>query len=137
VTEDAVRARGRSLGATTFANERPRKKAIRGTLVFRSEVFVLEALFGMIVGFWAWFALRYGAGGFYTVGPNERAVVTTFGQAARLGDQTTLSDPISATLKPEERERYVYPLVRVIGPGFYWKLPWQKVHRVSIATGTV
>jgi regulator of protease activity HflC (stomatin/prohibitin superfamily) len=91
----------------------------------------------MIVGFWAWFALRYGAGGFYTVGPNERAVVTTFGQAARLGDQTTLSDPISATLKPEERERYVYPLVRVIGPGFYWKLPWQKVHRVSIATGTV
>ncbi len=98
---------------------------------------MLEALFGLIVGFWGWFALRYGAGGFYTVGPNERAVLTTFGQAARLGGQTTLSDPISATLKPDERERYVYPLVRVIGPGFYWKLPWQRVHRVSIATGTV
>ena len=31
----------------------------------------------------------------------------------------------------------MYPLVRVIGPGFYFKLPWQRVHRVSIATGTV
>jgi len=98
---------------------------------------VLQALFGLVVGFWAWFALRYGALGFYTVGPNERAVLSTFGRAARLGEQTTLSDPISAALKPEERERYVYPLVRVIGPGFYWKLPWQKIHRVSVATGTV
>ena len=98
---------------------------------------MIQALLGLIVGFWAWFALRYGAGGFYTVGPNERALLTTFGRATRLGEQTTLSDPIAAALKPEERERYVYPLVRVIGPGFYWKLPWQKVHRVSIATGTV
>ena len=98
---------------------------------------MLQALFGLVVGFWAWFALRYGALGFYTVGPNERAVLSTFGRAARLGEQTTLSDPISAALKPEERERYVYPLVRVIGPGFYWKLPWQKIHRVSVATGTV
>jgi regulator of protease activity HflC (stomatin/prohibitin superfamily) len=98
---------------------------------------LLQLFFGMIVGFWVWFALRYGAGGFYTVGPNERAVLTTFGQAARLGEQTTLSDPISGSLKPDERERYVYPLVRVIGPGFYWKLPWQRVHRVSVATGTV
>src|ERR1700753_3778426 len=102
-----------------------------------SEVPVLEVLFGIVFGFWLWFALRYGAGGFYTVGPNERALLTTFGQAARLGEQTTLSDPISASLKPDERDRYVYPIVRVIGPGFYWKLPWQKVYRVSIATGTV
>jgi regulator of protease activity HflC (stomatin/prohibitin superfamily) len=98
---------------------------------------VLQVLFGLIVGFWLWFALRYGAGGFYTVGPNERAVLTTFGQATRIGNQTTLSDPVAASLKPDERDRYVYPLVRVIGPGFYWKLPWQKVYRVSIATGTV
>lgn len=98
---------------------------------------MFQLFLGMIVGFWLWFALRYGAGGFYTVGPNERAVLTTFGQATRLGDQTTLSDPISGSLKPDERERYVYPLVRVIGPGFYWKLPWQRVYRVSIATGTV
>jgi len=27
--------------------------------------------------------------------------------------------------------------VHAIGPGFYWKLPWQKVHKVSIATVTV
>jgi regulator of protease activity HflC (stomatin/prohibitin superfamily) len=25
----------------------------------------------------------------------------------------------------------------VVGPGFYWKLPWQRVHKVSIATVTV
>jgi regulator of protease activity HflC (stomatin/prohibitin superfamily) len=98
---------------------------------------VVEFLLGLIVGFWAWFALRYGAGGFYTVGPNERAVVTTFGRATRIGDETTLHDPVSGPLKQEERSRYVYPLVRVIGPGFYFKLPWQRVHRVSIATGTV
>ncbi|MGH7270953.1 MAG: SPFH domain-containing protein, partial [Polyangiaceae bacterium] len=67
----------------------------------------------------------------------ERAVLTTFGRATRIGRQTTLDDPVSASLRPEERERFAYPLLRVIGPGFYWKLPWQSVHRVSIATGTV
>ena len=40
------------------------------------------------------------------------------------------------------RQRFGHPSfrihqVRVIGPGFYWKLPWQRVHRVSVATGTV
>ncbi|HET9931376.1 MAG TPA: SPFH domain-containing protein, partial [Polyangiaceae bacterium] len=83
-----------------------------------------------------WFVLRYGVGGFYVVSPNERAVLTTFGRAQRLGEGTTLDDPLSASLKPEERERYVYPLVRAIGPGFYWKLPWQSVHKVSVATQT-
>src|SRR5262249_28350470 len=40
-------------------------------------------------------------------------------------------------LRHDERERYAYPQVRVIGPGFYWKLPWQRVYKVSIATITV
>jgi regulator of protease activity HflC (stomatin/prohibitin superfamily) len=44
---------------------------------------------------------------------------------------------VSETLRPDERQRYAYPQVRVIGPGFYWKLPWQRVHKVSIATVTV
>jgi regulator of protease activity HflC (stomatin/prohibitin superfamily) len=98
---------------------------------------VFEALVGVVLGFLFWFFLRHGVGGFYTVGPNERAVLTTFGRAARLGEQTTLEDPVSAALRPDERERYAYPQVRVTGPGFYWKLPWQRVHKVSIATGTV
>jgi regulator of protease activity HflC (stomatin/prohibitin superfamily) len=98
---------------------------------------VVEIPFGMLVGFVVWFFVRYGFGGFYTVGPNERAVLTSFGRAARIPGQTTLNDPVSAALRPDERDRYAYPQVRVIGPGFYWKLPWQKAHKVSIATRTV
>ena len=96
-----------------------------------------EILFGIPLGFLLWFFVRYGVLGFYTIGPNERAVLTTFGRAGRHGTATTLEDPVSATLRPDERERYNYPQVHVVGPGFYWKLPWQRVHRVSIATATV
>jgi regulator of protease activity HflC (stomatin/prohibitin superfamily) len=91
---------------------------------------------GMLFGFVVWFFVRYGLGGFYTVGPSERAVLTTFGRAQRLGDQTTLQDAVSAGLRPDERARYAYPQVHVIMPGFYWKFPWQQVHRASIATST-
>ncbi len=95
------------------------------------------ALAGMLFGFVGWFFFRYGVGGFYTIGPNERAVITTFGRAQRLGEATTLDDPVAQSLRPEETERYSYPQVRVVGPGFYWKFPWQTVHKVSIATVTV
>lgn len=96
-----------------------------------------EVLIAFPLGFIVWFFTRYGLFGFYTIGPNERAVVTTFGRAQRVGSATTLEDPISETLRPDERERYRYPQVHVVGPGFYWKLPWQRVHKVSIATVTV
>lgn len=96
-----------------------------------------EVLIAFPLGFFVWFFTRYGLFGFYTIGPNERAVVTTFGRAQRVGNATTLEDPISETLRADERERYAYPQVRVTGPGFYWKLPWQRVHKVSIATVTV
>jgi regulator of protease activity HflC (stomatin/prohibitin superfamily) len=92
---------------------------------------------GFLLGFSAWFILRYGIGGFYTIGPNERAVLCTFGKAQKLGDATTLQDPVSETLRADERERYEYAQVRVIGPGFYWKAPWQSLHKTSIATITV
>src|SRR5246127_188826 len=93
---------------------------------------------GIILGFIAWFLLRYLAGGFYTVDQNERAVKTNFGRAERIPGATTLSDPISAGLNPDEKERYQYPQVRVIVPGGpYFKWPWQKIFKVSIATQTV
>jgi regulator of protease activity HflC (stomatin/prohibitin superfamily) len=94
---------------------------------------VLGALFGIVL----WFFARYGLGGFYTIGPNERAVLCTFGRAQRIEGETTLSDPVAEKLTPEERERYAYPQVRVVAPGFHWKLPWQTLHRASIATSTV
>jgi len=77
--------------------------------------------------------------GLYTVDQNERAVKTVFGRAQRVeGGKTTLDDAIAERLRPEERERYCYPQVRVIPPGGpYFRMPWEKVHKVSIATSTV
>jgi regulator of protease activity HflC (stomatin/prohibitin superfamily) len=97
----------------------------------------MDLVLGVFLGIVLWFFARYGIGGFYTIGPNERAVLCTFGRAQRLEDETTLSDPIAEKLTPEEKQRYEYPQVRVVGPGFYWKLPWQTLHRTSIATSTV
>lgn len=91
---------------------------------------------GVLVGVTAWLIVRYGFVGFYTIGPNERAVIASFGRAQRVGDATTASDPVSDSLSDDEKERYIYPQVRVVGPGFYWKWPWQKVYRTSIATIT-
>jgi regulator of protease activity HflC (stomatin/prohibitin superfamily) len=97
----------------------------------------MEILLGALFGLLLWFFARYGIGGFYTIGPNERAVLCTFGRAQRLGQQTTLDDPVAQALNPEERDRYAYPQVQVTGPGIHWKLPWQSLHRASIATATV
>jgi len=93
---------------------------------------------GVFLGFIAWFLLRYLAGGIYTVDQNERAVRTNFGRAERIPGSSTLNDPISAALDAEEKQRYQYPQVRVIQPGGpYFKWPWQKIYKVSIATQTV
>ena len=94
--------------------------------------------FGFFIGFIAWFLVRYLAAGFYTVNQNERAVKTSFGRAERVGDATTSQDPIAATLDAEEKQRYNYPQVRVIPPGGpYFKWPWEKVYKVSVATQTL
>ena len=93
---------------------------------------------GIILGVIAWFLLRYLAGGIYTIDQNERAVKTNFGRAERIPGATTLNDPISAGLDAEEKQRYQYPQVRVIMPGGpYFKWPWQKIYKVSIATQTM
>jgi regulator of protease activity HflC (stomatin/prohibitin superfamily) len=98
----------------------------------------MNTLLGCLIGFVIWFLARYLVGGLYTVNQNERAVKTSFGRAQRVGTATTLDDPISDTLSPNQRERYVYPQVRVIQPGGpYFKWPWETVHKVSIATETV
>jgi regulator of protease activity HflC (stomatin/prohibitin superfamily) len=95
-------------------------------------------LAGIVFGLAAWFVVRCLAFGVYTVNQNERALKTSFGRADRIPGATTLKDPISAALTAEEKERYEYPQVRVIMPGGpYFKLPWQKIHKVSIATQTM
>lgn len=95
-------------------------------------------LTGVVIGFVAWFLVRYLMAGIYTVNQNERAVKTSFGRAERVGNANTLQDPIAEALLPEEKERYCYPQVRVIPPGGpYFKWPWEKVYKVSIATQTI
>jgi len=72
--------------------------------------------------------------GFYVVNQNERAVKTVFGRAKRLKEA---GDDVSNTLREDEKERYKYPALQVIQPGGpYFKLPWEKIHKVSVATNT-
>ena len=93
---------------------------------------------GLGLGFFVWFIVRYGVCGFFSVNQDERAVITSFGRAQRLTGATTATTPDGAIMRDDEKERYVWPQVRVIGPGGpYFAWPWQRVHKVSIATRTV
>ena len=69
----------------------------------------MSILSGVLVGFVAWFLVRYLVAGIYTVNQNERAVKTSFGRVERVGTATTLQDPIADSLLPEDKERYDYP----------------------------
>jgi regulator of protease activity HflC (stomatin/prohibitin superfamily) len=98
----------------------------------------MNILTGVVVGFLAWFLVRYLVAGLYTVNQDERAVKTRFGRAERVGEATTLQDPISESLTPEERARYDFPQVRVIPPGGpYFKWPWERVYKVAVSTQTL
>src|SRR6185436_14167335 len=95
-------------------------------------------LFGVMIGVVAWFGVRYLLAGFYSVDQNERAVKTSFGRAQRIEGRNTLHTPLAEHLRPDERERYRYPMLQVIGPGGpYFKWPWEKVHKVSVAIETI
>ncbi|MEY4484559.1 MAG: hypothetical protein RL693_2011 [Verrucomicrobiota bacterium] len=98
----------------------------------------MNIIAGCICGFFAWFLVRYLIAGLYTVDQNERAVKLSFGRAERIKNLTTLDDPVSASLSEDEKTRYTYPQVRVIMPGGpYFKWPWERIVKVSIATSTV
>ncbi len=97
----------------------------------------MSTIIGVGMGFIAWGIIRFILSGFFTVDQNQRAVKTVFGRAERLGNLTTLADPIAESLREDEKERYCFPQVRVIMPGGpYFKWPWEKVYRVSVATAT-
>jgi regulator of protease activity HflC (stomatin/prohibitin superfamily) len=101
-------------------------------------IYVNMMIIGCIVGFFTWFVAKCVVSGFFTVDQNERAVKTRFGRAERLGRNTTLDGTVAKSLREEERQRYCYPQVRVIPPGGpYFKWPWEKIHKVNIATQTM
>jgi regulator of protease activity HflC (stomatin/prohibitin superfamily) len=98
----------------------------------------MSIFMGIIVGFGAWFFVRYVFTAFYTVDQNERAVKTIFGRADRVGNAMTADSPLGETLSDEHKQRYNYPQVRVIQPGGpYFKWPWERVYKVSVATQTI
>src|ERR1700736_3057818 len=98
----------------------------------------MEIILGVFVGILAFLVFYCLLGGLYTIDQNERAVITNFGKADRIGSRTSLDLPIAAHLGPEERERYIYPQVRVIGPGGpYLRMPWQRVFKASVAIQTI
>lgn len=96
----------------------------------------MSMMIGASFGLLAFFIVRYLIFGIYTVDQNERAVKTVFGKAQRLHEGSAA--PFDDGLSPEEKERYAFPQLRVIGPGGpYFAMPWEKVYKVSIATNTV
>lgn len=99
---------------------------------------MLGFLSGIIAGVFFYFAVRVVLAGFFTVQQNERAVLSSFGRAERVEGRTSLDSPVAEHLNEEQRDRYRYPQVRVIGPGGpYFKWPWQRVHTVDVAIQTV
>lgn len=100
----------------------------------------MESIAGIAAGILIWFFIRVIVLGIYTVNQNERAIKTSFGRAERLpGEPTTMNIPdFASALRPDERDRYTYPQVRVIQPGGpYFKLPWEQIYKINIATQTV
>jgi regulator of protease activity HflC (stomatin/prohibitin superfamily) len=93
----------------------------------------MTSLITFLAGVLVYSGVRVLAGCLYTVRPDQRAVVTSFGKVHEL--PVTAPDP---TLSSDEQQRYEYPHAEVIGPGGpYFKLPWQKVYKVSVATQAV
>ncbi len=90
---------------------------------------------GILIGVGLWFIVICVLNGFYTVEQNERAVKTVFGRAQRIPGVTSLDDPeLAGTLNEDEKKRYAYPVLKVIPPGGpYFKFPWERIHKVSIA----
>ena len=96
----------------------------------------MSSLIAFVLGLLVYGLVRVIITGFYVVRPDQRAVLTSFGRAHRLPSEAL--KPETAELSEEERQRYNFPAVEVIGPGGpYFKWPWQEVHRVSVATQAV
>ncbi|MCH5374974.1 MAG: hypothetical protein JJ992_13440 [Planctomycetes bacterium] len=97
----------------------------------------MAIVFSFFAGLAVYVFVRVVATGLYTVRPDQRAVLTTFGRAERLPTEK-IDKAEGPHMTADEHLRYSYPKVHVIGPGGpYFKWPWQQVHKVSVATQAV
>ena len=95
----------------------------------------MEYVIPLAIGALLYLVFRVLIRGFYVVNQNERAVITVFGRAKRIANP--VSGNVSQMLREDEKERYSYPELQTVQPGGpYFKWPWEKVHKVSIATYT-
>ena len=87
---------------------------------------------GIALGAGLYAFLRWVVGGFFIVNQGRRAVKLRFGRAQRLAEGA----PVPTQGLPEgESERYAYPQLVVVPPGGpYFKWPWEKIVKVSVAT---
>ena len=107
----------------------------------------MSFLVGLLLGLTMYCFFRVAVGGLYTVSPDQRAVVTSFGAVRRrpmteertvVEDNEILTPDPSESLSEAEQQRYQYPKVEVIAPGGpYLRMPWQEVHKVSVSTQSV
>ena len=90
----------------------------------------------LVIGFILYFTIRVVIKGFYVLEQNERGVKTVFGKAQRLEGVTTLDLPeFASTLRDDEKDRYQFPQLKIVPPGGpYFKFPWEKIYKVSVAT---
>lgn len=90
----------------------------------------------ILIGIGLYIFFRLIASGLYVVQQNERGVKTIFGRAERLEGTSTLDIPdFAQSLNDDEKERYKFPQLKVIKPGGpYFKFPWEKIYKVSVAT---
>ena len=67
----------------------------------------IEIIVGIGLGLTAYVLLRALMMGFFTVAPNERAVLTSFGRAQRISGGTTLNTPLAGDLPKHRSARLV------------------------------
>ncbi len=93
-----------------------------------------------LIGLLLYSLIRVLITGFYTVRPDQRAVLTSFGKAAApTGDLGAIGQRRGRSrCRRTSSSATTIPRVRVIQPGGpYFKWPWQKVHKVSVSTQAV
>jgi regulator of protease activity HflC (stomatin/prohibitin superfamily) len=91
------------------------------------------ALVAFVAGVLVYFGVTVLSRAWFVVKPNERAVLVTLGRAQRLGNQY-VNDP---NMSEDEQKRYRYPLLKILGPGWHFKWPWQRPVIEDIATRSI